>query len=101
MHDSCINYPNLFKLCRENFKKVKSKTREKTQTAFLKCSANRSSVDVSKIHREAPVPESHLNIVAGLQPAALLTMRPRHRCFPVITLHTFKFSGAWKFLIAF
>ena len=59
-----------------------------TETAFRKCSANRCSVKLSKILREVPVPESHLNIFAGLQPVTLLRKRPRHRCFPVIT---FKF----------
>ena len=69
----------------------KSETWEKTtETAFHKCSGNWCSVKLNKIHRKVSVPESHLNIVAGLQHATLLRKRTRHRCFPFITLHTFK-----------
>ena len=64
----------------------KSETWEKTtEAAFHKCSGNRCSVRLNKIHRKVSVPESHLNIVAGLQSATLLRKRPRHRCFPFIT----------------
>ena len=50
----------------------KSKTSGKTtETAFHKCSANRCSVKLSKIHWKVPMLESHLNIVARLQPATL------------------------------
>ena len=80
----------------------KSKTWEKTtRTAFPNCSSNRCSVKLSKSHRNVPVPEFHLNIVAGLQSAILLRRRPRHRCFPVTTLHMFKSSSARKFLMTF
>ena len=75
--------------------------KKKTETAFRKCSANRCSVKLSKIHWKVPVPESHLNIVAGLRPATLLRKRPRHKCFHVITLLTFKYKGARKFLMTF
>ena len=51
--------------------------------------------------QEVPLPESYLNIVARFQPAAFLRNRLRHRYFPAIILHTFKFSGARKFLMTF
>ena len=77
---------------------VESKTWEKTtETAFRKCSSNRCSTKLSKTHRKITVSESYLNIVAGLQPASFLRKRPWHRCFLVIALDTFKFSGARKF----
>ena len=70
----------------------KSKNREKTtETAFHKRSANRCFVKLSKIHRKVTVPESHVNVVTGIQRSTLLRKRPRHSCFPVITLPTRKF----------
>ena len=76
----------------------KSKTWEKTtETAFRKCSSNRCSMKLSKTHRKITVPEPHLNIVAGLQPASFLRKRPWHRCFPFTPLNSFKFSGPRKF----
>ena len=45
--------------CFATLHKGKSKTREKTtETVFHKCSANRCSVKLSKIHRKVLVPES-------------------------------------------
>ena len=38
---------------------------------------------ISQIHKKAPVPDSVFNEVAGLQPAALLQVRPQRRYFPV------------------
>ena len=46
------------------------------EIAFSKCSTNRCSVKLSKIHRKAPVPESHLNIFAALHPVTLIKKRP-------------------------
>ena len=57
--------------------------------------------EITKIHKKVPVSESYLNTFAELQPAALLRNRPQLRCFPVTTLHTFKFSGTRKFLMNF
>ena len=59
------------------------------KTAFRKCSTNRCSVKLNKIQGKVPMPESHLNTFARLQPVTLLRKRPRHRCFPVITLKLF------------
>ena len=70
----------------QHFTQEKVKLQKKQQKKpFCKCSANRCSVKLSKIHREIHVPESHLNIVTGLQPATVLRKIPWHRCFPVIT----------------
>ena len=78
----------------------KSETWQKTtEAAFCKWSANKCFVKLSNIQKKGPKPESHLNIVEQLQPETLLREKPQHQCFSVITLHTFKFSGAWKFLM--
>ena len=80
----------------------KIKTWEKTiERAFRKCSGSRCSEILSKIHMKVSVPDSQLNVVAGLQLATLLRKRPQHMCFPVINLHTFKFSCARMFLTTF
>ena len=40
-------------------------------------------INIQKIHREAPVPDSVLNAVAGLSSATLLQKRHQRICFPV------------------
>ena len=47
-----------------------------TETGFSKCSINRCSVELSKIHRKTPVPESHSTIFAALHPVTLFKKRP-------------------------
>ena len=52
-----------------------------TEKAFRKCFTNRCSVKLNKIHRNVPVWESHLNTVAGFQPATLLKRNSGTRVF--------------------
>ena len=53
----------------------KVKLEKKQQKLFRKCSANRFSVKLSKIHRKVPVPE--------LAPVCNFIKKPRRRWFPV------------------
>ena len=46
------------------------------ERVFSKCSTNSCSVELSKIHRKTPVPESHLTIFAALHAVTLLKKRP-------------------------
>ena len=79
----------------------KVKLEKISETVSRKCSADRCSAKLTKIHRKVPVLESHLNVVAGLHPTTLLRNRSRDKCFRVITIHTFKLSGVHKFLMIF
>ena len=47
------------------------------------CSVKKIFLEISQIHKKAPVPESFFNKVAGLRPTTLLKKRLWHRCFPV------------------
>ena len=54
--------------------------------------------EIKQNSQKIPVPESHLSIVAGLQPATLLRRRPQHRCFPVTRLSLVVLeSFSWSF----
>ena len=81
----------------ENWKKNK---KQKTETTFHKCSANRCPVELSKIKGSTCVGVSFK--YSWMVPAIhFLRKIPRHRCFAVIYIHTLKFSSAQKFLMTF
>ena len=47
------------------------------------CSVKKMFLEISKIHRKTPMPESLFYKVAGLRPTTLLKKRLWHRCFSV------------------
>ena len=47
------------------------------------CSLKKMVLNIRKIHRKTPVPESLFNNVTDLKRATLLNKRPWHKCFPV------------------
>ena len=82
-----IHYPTgsyLFKANKGNtraMREICSKRKVKNTARGAVC--KKVFLEVSKIHRKRPVPESLFNKVASLRPATLLKKRLWHRCFPV------------------
>ena len=82
-----IHYPTrsyLFKVNKGNtraMREICSKLKVKNTARGVVC--KKVFLEVSKIHRKRPVPESLFNKVASLRPATLLKKRLWHRCFPV------------------
>ena len=82
-----IHYPTgsyLFKANKGNtraMREICSKRKVKNTARGAVC--KKVFLEVSKIHRKRPAPESLFNKVASLRPATLLKKRLWHRCFPV------------------